>query len=72
MEVIAPKPAVAPPPPQICLTPEVQVPVKKYYGRRKEDHSDSELSYSEDENNEKKGSKEQLQKSSNQRNDSKA
>lgn len=73
VEVPVPKPAVAPPPPQICLTPEVQVPVKKYYGRRKEDHSDSELSYSEDETTEKKSSKEPLQKSlSYQRNDSKA
>lgn len=33
----------------IVTMPEVPVPVKKYYGRRKEDQSDSELSYTEDE-----------------------
>lgn len=31
------------------VSDEVQVPVKKYYGRKKDDHSDSELSYSEEE-----------------------
>lgn len=31
----------------VLQVPEVQVPIKKYYGRRKEDHSDSELSYSD-------------------------
>lgn len=44
----APKKAPSPPVVVIPL-PEIQVPIKKYYGRRKEDLSDSELSYSEDE-----------------------
>lgn len=39
----------APAPPPSIETEELHVPIKKYYGRRKEDLSDSELSYSEEE-----------------------
>lgn len=53
--VSLPKSRPAPVPPVVTKPventvklPEAVAPVKKYYGRRKEDHSDSELSYSEE------------------------
>lgn len=66
-EVVVIKPATdTPTAVQVAIpvvSEEVQAPVKKYYGRKKDDHSNSELSFSEEEND-----KEVEQKTSTSRN----
>ena len=51
-EAKAPPPVVRPDTVDVA-PPSVDVPVKRYYGRKKDDHSDSELSYSDDETDKK-------------------